>query len=76
MSGRLEAALKATINNAGGITLREAAKSSGISFNTLSRMRRGDYAPHSVVVFLKACEWAGVDPFKALAAEPKEKTDG
>lgn len=66
MSGQLEKRLKERINNIGGCSLREASKSSGVSFNTLARMRRGDYESRSVRSFLLACAWAGVHPFNAL----------
>ena len=52
-----------------GFTLRVAQDRSGVSFNTLNRMRHGTYESRSVRSFLKACEWAGVDPRTALASE-------
>ena len=62
----LQMALRRKVGSV-GLSLRAAEKYSGVSFNTLARMRNGTYESRSVRSFLRACEWAGVDPGKALA---------
>ena len=71
----LRIALKRKIGP-GGLSLRTAEEYSGVSFNTLARMRNGTYESRSVRSFLKACEWAGVDPSKALAPEKAPSGSG
>lgn len=54
-----------------GITLREAAKKSKVSFSTLSRME--NKFTHELDSFLKACMWLNIPACEFISDKPIKK---
>jgi Helix-turn-helix domain len=46
------------------LSLREAAKQSGVHYASWSRTERGEYQKITALHYLSLCRWMGADPFK------------